>query len=165
VALDADGDRLAPAVPGRGRREASTPVALLLGLALLVPTAAALNARWADADRSGDTSAQAWLDQAFSSMADNAVVVSWWSYSTPLWYGQDVEGRREDVTIIDDSTIAWDQLGTVPQVIDSYLGKRPVYVIRVAGSDIEDLAHRYAIQPVGSPGNLFLVTGRLGTTQ
>ena len=27
----------------------------------------------------------------------DAVVISWWSYSTPLWYGQLVEGRRPDI--------------------------------------------------------------------
>ncbi|HEY4751957.1 MAG TPA: DUF2723 domain-containing protein, partial [Candidatus Limnocylindrales bacterium] len=164
AAVDATMSFLGAGVPGRRAVAASTALALVLGVALLVPTAAGFSARRAVADRSGDTSAQAWLDQAFSAMADDAVVLSWWSYSTPMWYGQDVEGRRRDIAVIDDSTVTWDKLGTVPQVIDSYLGKRPVYVIRSTASDLEDLAHRYAIQPVGSPGNLFLVTGRLGTT-
>ena len=32
------------------------------------------------------------------------MVVSWWSYSTPLWYAQIVEGRRPDIFIVDDRT-------------------------------------------------------------
>jgi hypothetical protein len=151
-------------VPGRRAPAVSTALAMVLAVALLVPTAAGFSARWAAVDRSGDSTAEDWLDQAFSSMADNAVVLSWWSYSTPMWYGQDVEGRRKDIAVIDDSTITWDKLGSVPQVIDDYLGKRPVYVIRLSASDIDDLARRYTIQPVGSPGNLFRITGRLGTT-
>ena len=37
-------------------------------------------------------------------MEPNAVIVSWWSYSTPLWYAQVIEGRRPDIDIIDDRT-------------------------------------------------------------
>lgn len=148
-----------------GRRRATLPIALaaVFGLAMLAPSAASLSTRWAAADQSGNVTAQVWLDQAFSAMSPDAVVISWWSYSTPMWYGEYVEGRRTDVKIIDDSDIVWDQLGSLPSIIDRYLGSRPVYVIRQSASDIQNLAQQYAIQPVGRPGNLFLVTGRLGT--
>ncbi len=139
-------------------------IAAVLGVALLVPTAADLDARWRAADQSGDTAAAQWLDEAFGAMDANAVVISWWSYSTPMWYGEDVEGRRTDITIIDDSNAVWDHLGSPAQIIDRYLGSRPVYVIRQLDSDIETLAQQYAIRPVGRPSNLYLVTGRIGTT-
>ncbi len=151
------------AVTGRRRVALSLALASAFAVAMLVPSALAINARWTAADQSGDTSAQVWLDQAFGAMSGNAVVISWWSYSTPMWYGEFVLGRRTDVLIIDDSNAVWDQLGTVPDIIDRYLGSRPVYVIRQSASDIQSLAQRYAIQPVDSPSNLFLVTGRLGT--
>ncbi len=152
------------ALPGRRRLAISPAVALAFAAALLVPTALGLSARWTTADQPADSGAQAWLDQAFGTMRPNAVVISWWSYSTPMWYGRDVEHRRPDLLIIDDSNRVWDQLGSVPDVIDRYLGTRPVYVIRQSDLDIQTLAQRYAIQPVRRPGNLFLVTGRLGTT-
>ena len=38
-------------------------------------------------------------------------IVSWWSYSTPLWYAQRVEGERPDVAIIDDRTRLDENLG------------------------------------------------------
>ena len=60
------------------------------------------------------------------------MVVSWWSYSTTLWYGQYVEHLRPDVTVIDDSTIVQQDLGSAAEVVDSYLGKRPVFLIRTA---------------------------------
>ena len=54
-------------------------------------------------------------------MEPNAVIVSWWSYSTPLWYAQRVEGRRPDITIVDDRTRLDENLGELTDVIDSNL--------------------------------------------
>ena len=105
-----------------------------------------------------------WLDQAFAAFQPDAVVVSWWSYSTPLWYGQIIEGRRPDVWIVDDRTRLDLNLGEVSDVFDAWLGKRPVYVMRVTGSDIQTLAQHYVIEPVGQPGNLYLVTGHKETS-
>ena len=151
------------AVPGRRQVALSVALAAVFGAAMLVPSALDINTRWKAADQSANTNAQVWLDQAFGAMDGNAVVISWWSYSTPMWYGELIEGRRTDISIIDDSNAAWDQLGSLNAIIDSYLGKRPVYVIRQSALDIQNLGTRYAIQPAGRPGNLFLVTGRLGT--
>ena len=50
------------------------------------------------------------------------MIVSWWNYSTPLWYGRWVEGQRPDVTIIDDRTILDDGYGTAQNAIDAFLG-------------------------------------------
>jgi len=143
--------------------EPRTMVAAALGLALLVPTGIALPARWHELDRSQETWVARWLDDAFTAFKPDAVVVSWWSYSTPLWYGQLIEGRRPDVWVVDDRTRLDLNLGEVDDVIDTWLGRRPVYVMRVTGSDIQTLAQRYAIEPVGRPGNLYLVTGRQET--
>src|SRR6185436_20753241 len=97
-----------------------------------------------DVDESRDVGAAQWVDRTFSQLPPNAVVISWWSFSTPLWYGRDVEGRRPDVAIIDDRTILDENLGGVADVIDQYLGKRPVYVIRLP-ADMDILARRYEL--------------------
>jgi Protein O-mannosyl-transferase TMEM260-like len=149
---------------GSSWREPRMMLAVALGLALLVPTGIVLPDRWHELDRSQETWVERWLDEAFTEFQPDAVVVSWWSYSTPLWYGQLIEGRRPDVWVVDDRTRLDLNLGEVDDVIDAWLGKRPVYVMRVTGSDIQTLAHRYAIEPVGRPGNLYLVTGRQETT-
>jgi hypothetical protein len=146
--------------PGPAWREPRTLLAAALGLALLVPTGIVLPERWHELDRSQETWVEHWLDEAFTAFAPDAVVVSWWSYSTPLWYGQLIEGRRPDVWVVDDRTRLDLNLGEVDDVIDAWLGRRPVYVMRVTGSDIQTLAQRYVIEPVGSPGNLYRVTGR-----
>lgn len=157
-------DEATVAVPGARHVALTLVVATAFAGAMLVPTALAINGRWKEADQSRTTAAQDWLDDAFTAMAPGALVVSWWSYSTPMWYGQLVEGRRPDIKIVDDSNLVWDNLGTAADVIAANLGKRPVYVIRASASDIQTLATRFAIQPVGRPGNLYLVTGTLGTT-
>jgi len=148
------------ALPGR-RVRATTAVAVLVALALLVPTAAGLDDRWHAADRSRDRWAAEWVDAAFATMAPDAAVVSWWSYSTTMWYAQLVQGRREDIRIIDDRMIVDDHLGAAADVIDALLGTRPVYVIRATESDLQNLRQRFAIEPVGRPSELYRVTGRL----
>ncbi len=142
------------------RGPARTTVALALAAILVVPTLIAFPARRDLVDRSGDTEMAHWLDDAMAGFDQDAVVVSWWSYSTPLWYGTLVEGRRPDLRIVDDSTRETEGLGSVDDVIDANLGVRPVLVIRLP-ADLEDLTHRYTIEPVDRPSGVFRVTGRL----
>jgi hypothetical protein len=149
------------ALPGRRFVGAPAVVAALVAVALLVPTAAGLDARWHAADRSQDRWAAGWVDDAFATMAPDAAVVSWWSFSTTMWYAQLVQGRRPDIRIIDDRTVLDDNLGTAADAIDSMLGTRPVYVIRATESDLQNLRQRFAIEPVGRPSELYRVTGRL----
>lgn len=121
-------------------------IAILIGLVLLVPTLAAVPDRYAALDMSRRQDAAQWLDRALDAMDPNAVVVSWWSYSTPLWYAQCVEGRRTDIAIVDDRTRLDENLGGLTDVIDANLGKRPVYVIRVDPREVQALAARYQLQ-------------------
>lgn len=149
-AADPDGARLAPA---------RAVVALVLAALLLAPGALSLPDRTRVADRSTDTAAQVWLDRAVAALEPDAVVVSWWSYSTTLWYGQHIEGRLPGVFIVDDRTRLDENLGEVTDVIDRYLGTRPVYVIRPE-NEIQALAARYELKPTTGPANLWRVAGR-----
>jgi Protein of unknown function (DUF2723) len=88
--------------------------------------------------QANDTSDAAWLKAVLApasagGLPANSVIMSWWSASTTLWYGQRVLGMRPDITIIDDSTRVDDNLGTVQDVFNSYLGNRPVFTIRIEG--------------------------------
>lgn len=136
-------------------------VALVLGAAMLVPAGLDLDRLWHAEDRSQETGVATWLDTLMTTVEPDAVIVSWWSYSTPIWYGQLAEGRRPDIRVVDDRTRIDENLGTVNDVIDANLDARPVYVIRAQASDLQDVAARFAIEPVDRLGEVYRVTGRL----
>jgi hypothetical protein len=143
----------------RSVREAA--LAGALAIALIVPTLAELDARAREVDASDDRGAAAWLDSTLSRLEPDAVVVSWWSYSTALWYAQLIEGRIPEVTIVDDRTRLDQELGEVEDVIEDYLGRRPVYLIRADGSEIERVAGRYRLDPGPTTNALVRVVERL----
>ena len=129
-----------------GVRRGPEPVmATLLAVALLVPTVTEVQVRYRSVDRSHDISASVWVDRSLERMAPNAVILSWWSYSTPLWYAQLVQDRRPDIRIIDDRTRLDESLGEITHVIDAYLPSRPVYVIRIEPIEIAQLEQRYSL--------------------
>jgi hypothetical protein len=160
----------------RASRAGSSPVdrativvAVVLGIALLVPTIGDLDRRRHDTgiDRSGDVAAQRWLDEVLPALAPNAVLVSWWSTSTPMWYAQHVLGQRRDIFVVDDRTMLDQNLGRAPDVVERYLDSgRPVYAIRLVGRDIDELLGRFLMTKVASDGNtaVYLVQGRLVAT-
>ena len=78
----------------------------------------------------------------------NSVIVSWWSTSTTLWYGQKVLGMRPDIYIVDDRTRLDDNLGEVQDVFNRFLGNRPVFTIRLSGGvdGMEALSTEFDIQ-------------------
>jgi hypothetical protein len=127
---------------------------------LLAPAVLDVSDRARAADRSRDTIAQRWLDEVVATVEPNAVVVSWWSYSTPLWYGKHIEGRLPGVDIIDDRTRLDEGLGSPADVVNRYLGQRPVYVIRL--DDWAQLEEEFVIDhlPMSMPDSLARVVAR-----
>ncbi len=138
--------------PGGGRREDGwAGWAVLIGemvvaAAIIVSTVGVLPARQgvATGDNPGgvseasDTSDSVWMHAVLApadegGLPANSVIVSWWSTSTTLWYGQNVLGLRPDIFIVDDRTRLDDNLGEVQDVLNRYLGNRPVFAIRVDG--------------------------------
>lgn len=135
-----------------------------LGATLLWPAIAERDARRDSVNRSGDRHAQVWLAQVLPLIPDNAVLVSWWSTSTPLWYAQKVEAERPDIFIVDDRTMLDLGLGRAPDVINRYLGEnRPVYVIRLPGPDTDELTAQFDMTVVAGEGSdaVWQVHGRL----
>ena len=133
-------------------RSSGRVIATVLGLALILPSLATIPVRLRQVDASEETYGREWVETALAAFEPGAVVVSWWSFSTPLWYAQYVEGRRLDLLLLDDRTLLDRGIGTVPDAVDSYLGERPVYVIRLA-RDLPPLRERYRMAQVpGFPG-------------
>ncbi len=119
--------RLAPA----WRPYARAAFAVIMAVVLIVPAVATVPGRFHAIDESTDLGSRAWLDSLATALPEDALIVSWWSYSTPLWYAQYVEGWRPDVTIIDDRTILDQHLGSAEQVVADNVGQRPVFLIRL----------------------------------
>jgi hypothetical protein len=137
-------------VPAEGvpDRRVSTAITGLVGLALLVAAVAPIPSRFASADASDDTWAREWVDALLPQLEPDPVVISWWSYSTPLWYERWAQGKRPDMTIIDDRDVLDDQLGDLRDVIDGYLHEgRPVYLIRL-DDDLPPYEERYELEQV-----------------
>jgi hypothetical protein len=121
--------------------------AVLAAVVLVGPSLAAVPDRFDRVDQSGERSARQWVEALLPQLEPNAVVVSWWSYSTPLWYVQFVEGRRQDVFVVDDRTVLDRNLGSAVEVVESNLGVRPVYLVRPS-SEIRDLERRFVLVPL-----------------
>jgi len=137
--------------------------ALVAAVLLLAPTAAAFTTRATAVDETGDRGAAEWLDAVLTEVEPDAMIVSWWSYSTPLWYAQLIEDRRPDIFVADDRTRLDQNLGDLTTVIDANLGVRPVYVTRVDQNELIQLFDRYNLTPLASPiaGNVFKVTPKV----
>jgi 4-amino-4-deoxy-L-arabinose transferase-like glycosyltransferase len=152
-----------PAEPERRFRPVATVAIGLAAVLLLAPTVAAFPERAADADRTQDRTAAEWLDAVLGEVEQDGMIVSWWSYSTPLWYAQLIEDRRPDIFVADDRTRLDQDLGDLTTVIDGNLEKRPVYVIRSDQSELAMLRDRYNLTPLANPraGNVFRVSPRV----
>lgn len=146
--IDPDGTTTVTARPTTLTRVATA----VLVIVLVAPGIIAAPARLESIDRSGDVDARLWVDHALEVMEEDALIVSWWSYSTPLWYAQHVEGRRPDIAIIDDRTRLDQDLGDITDVIDANLPIRPVYVIRSDPREQALLEERYVLEVIDGPG-------------
>jgi 4-amino-4-deoxy-L-arabinose transferase-like glycosyltransferase len=126
----------------------ATAVAFVLAVAILSPTILDLGPRRAATDRHTDAAGERWLATTLPALERDAVVVSWWSASTTLWYAQYVDGLRTDLFVVDDRTRLDQGLGEATDVIAKFLGKRPVYVIRANARDLGLVQALYDIAPV-----------------
>jgi hypothetical protein len=154
-----------PERPDRRADGFPTRLAFMASVLLLMPAVWAAPAAFAVADRHLDTDAGAWSRWAVATVGPNAVLVTWWSYSTPLWYRQAVLGERPDITIIDDRTRLDRNLGEVEDVIRTNLPARPVYLVR-EDDELTDLATRWQLVEVPDPAglqSLWRVLGRAGS--
>jgi hypothetical protein len=138
VAVAAIGAAVARAVAEVGRRLVTTLAArrrlanvaggLVMLMAAALP-AASLVTGYGAHDQSQNHDAEEWVASVHEQLPPNSVIVSWWSYSTPLWYHRWVLGERPDVTIIDERNILDDGYRTMRNAIRSHFGERPVFVV------------------------------------
>lgn len=145
--------------PGRldrhGGRAGLPVVGFALAALIVFPAVVVLPERWQAVDQHAIHDAGDWLDAILDERVAgrDAVVLSWWSYSTPLWYAQQIEGRRPDIRIVDDRTRLDEDLGDIDDVIDANLGRRPVIVIQVDPDVLAGLRTRYHLTALPVPGD------------
>ena len=115
--------------PGRRRAAIADRRAGAGRRARCCPRAACWRAIPSEPSRAPNRDADRWVESVYHAVPENAVVISWWSYSTPLWYHRWVLGERPDVAIIDERNILDDGLRYDRSGHRPFLGKRPVYVV------------------------------------
>jgi hypothetical protein len=161
LAADAIWDVLRESLLWPGRTLAYRVAVGALLAASLLAVLAPVPERYDRVDASGQHHGREWLEAAFAALEPEAAVVSWWSYSTPLWYGRWVEGRRDDIVIVDDRDVLDDGFRRAENAIDHFLRDRPTYIIRL-DRDLPALRERYVLERVESvpgPGHLYRVLG------
>ena len=147
--------------PGGRARLVGGALALVMATALVLPGVLAAPATAARIDMSADTRAGDWSRWALEAVAGDAVVVSWWSFSTPLWYRTVVLGERPDVRVLDDRDRLDEDLGSVDDVIRANIGSRPVYLVRNA-AEMVALQATWVLEPIPDPAGaqpLYRVVG------
>jgi hypothetical protein len=137
----------------------------LLAVALVLPQVVRLPESERRASEAGILDARSFVETAFEAFGPDATVVGWWSFSTPLWYGTIVEGRRPDLRIVDDRTRLDEGLGEMADVVRADLPTRPVYVIP-GWSDLRDLGEEFVLEQVFTAANqtVYRVVSKRGAT-
>ncbi len=91
--------------------------------------------------RVGNISAEHFGKEFLRVAKPEALVMSWWNYSTPLWYLHFAEGKRPDIEI-------YNGIDKVPaELARRFDGKRPIYLIQ-PGDRIEALSKEYRLERV-----------------
>jgi hypothetical protein len=153
--------------------EAFVAVALIVATVTVVPPRQHLPdaAHAGGVSQAGQSGRESWLRAVLASpeqggLPANSVVVSNWSDSTTLWYGQKVEGLRPDVYVVDDRTRLDSNLGEVWNVVDTYLGQRPVFLLRFPwrcdGMDNLSKFYKLVSVPLADGYTIKEVTARTG---
>lgn len=115
-------------------------VAIVAAVALATTT-------WTRADRSADRSGEDYVAAVFMALPPNAVILSEWDASTPLWHGQHVRGERQDVLIVDDTNIVYEGWGTREARIASVVCERPTFILRISSGDLVPTMAEYTLTP------------------
>jgi hypothetical protein len=144
VSLEAAGRLLEDRVARVQERAAGGVVALAGGVLAVVLVVTNFPA----ADRSGDHTAQSYVDQAFAALPPNAAILTFWGASTPLWYATLVEGLRPDVLVVDDTNIVYEGWGTREARIASLICSRPVFMLRPNEQELEPTRALYSLTKV-----------------
>jgi hypothetical protein len=148
VGLDAIADGLVALIRrlrGTGHPRLEWGAGVAVGAVALGFAVVLTGLNWTDSDRSDEHEGDQYVTSFLGGLPPNAMVISYWDPSAPLWYGRYVEGLRPDVEIVDDSNIAYDGKGDVFSWIDANICTRPVFIMRITPKDVQDIRNRHPL--------------------
>jgi hypothetical protein len=124
----------------------SVPGAFVGGLAIVgvVVLAASI---WPSADRSSDRSGERFSAAVFGALPKDAVILSEFDATTPLWHGQHVRGERPDVLIVDDTNVMFEGWASREARIASVICDRPVFIIRMHDHELAPTRAAFELSP------------------
>jgi transmembrane protein TMEM260 (protein O-mannosyltransferase) len=141
IAVEAAARSLVGSLPRFG-----TVASRAIGVAALAGAVALGAAHWGPSDRSRDRSGEAYVEAVLGSLPTGATILTGWTISTPLWHAQLVEGRRPDVTVIDDTNIVYDGWGTRERAIADHICARPVFILRIDERELQPTRSEYELE-------------------
>jgi hypothetical protein len=121
--------------------------ARLLGAAALAFAVALSAMNWGASDRSGDRSADVFVNAVFEALPHDAAILSQWDASTPMWHARYVLGQRPDVLIVDDTNIVYEGWATRERRIASLICERPVFILRLREDDLRPTRAAFRVEP------------------
>jgi hypothetical protein len=144
VALDAIARELPTrlaALRGWGRHtEVMTGAAVLVFALWLGAT------NWERMDRSGDRSAEVFVDAVLNGLPPDSAILTQWDASTPLWHATLVLDRRPDVLVVDDTNIVYEGWGSRERRIAALICERPVFIARLDERDLAPTRVAYRLE-------------------
>jgi hypothetical protein len=144
VALDATARWLAAHIAktaDRGRQVEAVVGAIAVVFALWLGVT-----NWGPADRSGDRTAETYVDTVLQALPADAAILTQWDASTPLWHATLVLGRRPDLFVVDDTNIVYEGWGSRENRIASLICERPVYILRLNDQDLVPTRELYRLE-------------------
>lgn len=130
----------------RGWEKWGTEVAFALSVVMVFSCLNLARINWSTVDLSKDRTGPSVIGGVLGKLEPNAVVIPHWLFSTALWYVTFVEKVRPDVLVMDDRNIMDEGYGDIPQTIDRFLGKRPVYILRHDDGEIARWQQTYELK-------------------
>lgn len=89
---------------------------------LLIPLNFLLNS-YQSVDKSNQDNAFNYSKKIFSEVLPNSLILSWWNYSTPLWYREYVLNERKDIKISNIGEPEW------INYVKLNISNRPIYIV------------------------------------
>jgi hypothetical protein len=120
----------------RGIRGVHGRAHLVVGLVAVLFAAWVGATNWQAVDRSGDRSAETYVDVLLDRLPTDAAILTEWDASTPLWHATLVQGRRPDLLVVDDTNIVYEGWVTRERRIASLVCERPVFILRLDERDL-----------------------------